>query len=104
MHQWKIKMDNYLNENNMSEEMNWGTFVPTKEIREYNMKLRESVRRSEQLKLELAELENQKKDKDVKYAMPSIGVKHFKTCSECRLIKIESEYIKAEIAAEKSQE
>ena len=88
----------------MSKEMNWGTFVPTKEIREYNMKLLESVRQREQLKLELAELQNQKKDKEVKYAMLSIGEKHFNTCSECWLIKIESGYIKAEIAAEKSQE
>ena len=32
--QREIEMDNYLNENNMSKEMNWDTFVPTREIRE----------------------------------------------------------------------
>ena len=31
--QREIEMDNYLNENNMSKEMNWDTFVPTREIR-----------------------------------------------------------------------
>ena len=37
----KIKMDNnLLNENNMNKEMNWDTFVPTREILEYDMKLR----------------------------------------------------------------
>ena len=35
--QREIEMDNYLNENNMSKEMNWDTFVPTREIREYDM-------------------------------------------------------------------
>ena len=35
----------------MSKEMNWDTFVPTKEIREYDMKLRESIRQREQLKV-----------------------------------------------------
>ena len=91
-------MDNYLNENNMSKEMNWGTFVPTKEIREYNMKLRESVRRSEQLKLELAEQEKKLRNIfwDVEYAMFSTGIKYFNTCSEYWLYKVESEYIKAE--------
>ena len=71
MHQWKIKMDNYLNENNMSKEMNWDTFVPTREIREYDRKSRESIRQREQLKLELAELEKKPRDIfwDVEYAM-----------------------------------
>ena len=36
--------------------MDWNNFVPTREIREYDMKLRESVRQREQMKLELAEL------------------------------------------------
>ena len=94
----KIKMDNHLNENNMSKEMNWGTFVPTREIRENDRKLRESVRQREQLKQELAELEKRKKDIfwDVEYAMLSTGIKYFNTCSEYWLYKVESEYLKAE--------
>ena len=97
----KIKMEettNLLNENIMSKEMNWDTFVPTKEIREYDKKLRESIRQREQLKLELAELEKRKKDIfwDVEYAMLSTGIKYFNTCSEYWLYKVEYEYIKAE--------
>ena len=60
--QGKSKWINQLNENNMSKKMNWDTFVPTKEIREYDMKLRESIRQREQLKQELAELENKPRD------------------------------------------
>ena len=91
-------MDNQLNANNMSKEMNWDTFVPTKEIREYDRKLRESIRQREQLKHELSEPEKRKKDIfwDVEYAMFSAGLKYFNTCSEYWLIKVESEYIKAE--------
>ena len=97
----KIKMEettNQLNENIMNKEMNWDKFVPTKEIREYDRKLRESIRQREQLKLELAELEKRKKDIfwDVEYAMLSTGIKYFNTCSEYWLYKVESEYIKAE--------
>ena len=94
----KIKMDNQLNENIMSKEMNWDTFVPTREIREYDRKLRESIRQREQLKLELAELEKKPRDIfwDVEYAMLSAGLKYFNTCSEYWLYKVESEYIKAE--------
>ena len=95
----KIKMDNnLLNENIMSKEMNWDAFVPTREIREYDMKLRESIRQREQLKVELAELGKRKKDIfwDVEYAMFSAGLKYFNTCSEYWLYKVESEYIKAE--------
>ena len=82
----------------MNKEMNWDTFVPTKEIREYDMKLRESVRQREQLKQELAELEKKPRDIfwDVEYAMYSAGLKYFNTCSEYWLYKVESEYIKAE--------
>ena len=82
----------------MSKEMNWDTFVPTREIREYDRKLRESIRQREQLKVELAELEKRKKDIfwDVEYAMLSTGIKYFNTCSEYWLYKVESEYIKAE--------
>ena len=91
-------MDNQLNESIMSKEMNWDTFVPTREIREYDMKLRESIRQREQLKIELAELEKRKKDIfwDVEYAMLSTGIKYFNTCSEYWLYKVESEYIKVE--------
>ena len=98
-------MDNQLNANNMSKEMNWDNFVPTQEIREYDRKFRESVRHREQLKVELAELEKKPRDIfwDVEYAMFSAGLKYFNTCSEYWLYKLESEYIKAEIAAEKSQ-
>ena len=82
----------------MSKEMNWDNFVPTKEIREHDMKLRESIRQREQLKEELAELEKRGKDMfwDVEYAMLSTGIKYFDTCSEYWLYKVESEYIKAE--------
>ena len=82
----------------MSKEMNWDKFVPTREIRDYDKKLRESVRRREQLKLELAELEKRKKNIfwDVEYAMYSAGLKYFNTCSEYWLLKVENEYIKAE--------
>lgn len=91
-------MDNFLNANNMSKEMNWDNFVPTREIREYDMKFRESVRQREQLKQDLAELEKRRRDIfwDVEYAMLSTGIKYFNTCSEYWLIKVESEYIKAE--------
>ena len=91
-------MDNRLNTNNMSKEMNWDNFVPTREIREYDMKFRESVRQREQLKTELAELEKRRKDIfwDVEYAMLSTGIKYFDTCSEYWLVKLENEYIKAE--------
>ena len=91
-------MDNQLKANNMSKEMDWDNFVPTREIREYDRKLRESVRQREQLKVELAELEKRKRDIfwDVEYAMFSAGIKYFNTCSEYWLIKVESEYIKAE--------
>ena len=52
------------------------------------------------------ELEKRKRDIfwDVEYAMYSAGLKYFNTCSEYWLYKVEAEYIKAEIAAEKSQE
>ena len=91
-------MDNQLNETIMSKEMDWDNFVPTREIREYDMKFRESVRQREQLKVELAELEKRKRDIfwDVEYAMLTTGIKYFDTCSEYWLIKVESEYIKAE--------
>ena len=64
--------------------MNWDNFVPTREIREYDKKLRESIRQSEQLKQELAELEKRKKNIfwDVEYAMLSTGIKYFNTCSD----------------------
>ena len=96
--QRKNRMNNQLNRPIMNKEMNWNTFVPTREIREYDMKLRESVRQREQLKQELAELEKRKKDIfwDVEYAMLSTGIKYFNTCSEYWLYKLESEYIKAE--------
>ena len=86
--------------------MNWDTFVPTREIREYDMKLRESIRQREQLKIELAELENRKKDIfwDVEYAMLQTGIKYFNTCSEYWLYKVEYEYIKAEKEYLNSQE
>ena len=97
---------NLLNKPNMSKEMNWDNFVPTREIREYDMKFRESVRQREQLKVELAELEKRKRDIfwDVEYAMLSTGIKYFNTCSEYWLIKVESEYIKAENEYLNSQE
>ena len=91
-------MDNQLNETIMRKEMDWDNFVPTQEIREYDMKFRESVRQREQLKTELAELEKRKRDIfwDVEYAMLSTGIKYFNACAEYWLYKVESEYIKAE--------
>ena len=91
-------MDNLLNANNMSKKMDWDKFVPTREIREYDRKLRESIRQREQLKQDLAELEKRKRDIfwDVEYTMLSTGIKYFNTCSEYWLYKMESEYIKAE--------
>ena len=91
-------MDNLLNANNMSKKMDWDKFVPTREIREYDRKLRESIRQREQLKQDLAELEKRKRDIfwDVEYTMLSTGIKYFNTCSEYWLYKVESEYIKAE--------
>ena len=91
-------MDNQLNETIMSKGMDWNNFVPTREIREYDMKFRESIRQREQLKVELAELEKRKKDIfwDVEYEMLSTGIKYFNACAEFYLYKMESEYIKAE--------
>ncbi len=82
----------------MGMEMDWDNFVPTQEIRNYERKCRESVRQREQLKQVLAALEKRKRDIfwDVEYAMLSTGIKYFNTCSEYWLIKVESEYIKAE--------
>ena len=82
----------------MSKGMDWNNFVPTREIREYDMKFRESIRQREQLKVELAELEKRKKDIfwDVEYEMLSTGIKYFNACAEFYLYKMESEYIKAE--------
>ena len=76
----------------------WDKIVPTREIREYDRRFRESIRQREQLKVELAELESRKRDIfwDVEYAMLSKGIKYFNTYSEYWLYKLESEYIKAE--------
>ena len=91
-------MNNQLNVSIMNKEMNWDNFVPTREIREYDRRFRESIRQREQLKVELAELEKRKRDIfwDVEYAMLSTGIKYFNACSEYWLYKLESEYIKAE--------
>lgn len=98
-------MDNQLNETIMSKEMNWDNFVPTREIREYERKLRESIRQREQLKQDLAELEKKPRDMfwDVEYSMLTTGIKYFNTCSEYWLYKVEYEYIMAEIAAEEAE-
>ena len=82
----------------MRKEMNWDKFVPTREIREYDRRFRESVRQREQLKVELAELEKRKRDIfwDEEYAMLPTGIKYINACSEYWLYKVESEYIKAE--------
>ena len=99
-------MDNLLNANNMSKEMDWDNFVPTREIREYDRRFRESIRQREQLKQDLAILEKRRRDIfwDVEYAMLTTGIKYFNTCSEYWLIKVESEYIKAEKEYLNSQE
>ena len=81
-----------LNENNMSKEMNGDAFVPTREIREFEMRLRESVRQREQLKRELAE----------EYSMLSTGIRYFNTCAEFYMCRAEYEYTMAEIAAEET--
>ena len=46
----------------MSKEMDWDNFIPTREIREYDRRLRESIRKREQLKIELAALEKKPRD------------------------------------------
>ena len=99
-------MDNLLNRNTMSKEMDWDKFVPTQEIRNYDRRFRDSIRQREQMKQELAALEKRKRDIfwDVEYAMLTTGIKYFNACSEYWLYKEEREYIKTEIAAEKSQE
>ena len=76
--------------------MDWDKFVPTREIREYDTKFRESVRQREQLKVELAGLEKRKRDIfwDVEYPMFLAGLKYFNTSSEYWLYKLESEYIR----------
>ena len=82
----------------MSKEMDWNNFVHAREIREYDMKFRESIRQREQLKVELAELEKRRKDIfwDVEYAMLSTGINYFNARAEFYLYKVEYEYIKAE--------
>ena len=91
-------MDNQLKANNMSKEMDWDNFVPTREIREYDRKLRESIRQREQLKVELAELESRGKDMfyDVEHEMLETGIRYFDARSEFYVYKVEYEYIKAE--------
>ena len=89
----------------MSKKMNWDTFVPTREIREYDRKLRESIRQREQLKRELAELEKKPRDMfwEVEYSMLTTGIKYFNTSAEFYMCKAEYEYIMAEIAAEETE-
>ena len=41
---------NLLNKPNMSKEMNWDNFVPTREIRDYDRRFRESIRQREKNK------------------------------------------------------
>ena len=41
---------NHLNENKMSKKMNWDAFVPTRGIKEFEMRLRESVKQREKNK------------------------------------------------------
>ena len=60
----------------------WGT--PIREIRELEMRLRESVRQREQLKRELAE----------EYSMLTTDIKYFNTCAEFYMCKAEYDYIK----------
>ena len=82
----------------MKKEMDWDNFVPTREIREYDRKLRESIRQREQLKIELAELEKRGKDifYDVEHEMLETGIWYFDVRSEFYVYKVEYEYIKAE--------
>ena len=89
---------NQLNANNMSKEMNWDNFVPTREIRDYDRRFRESIRQREQLKQELAELESRGKDMfyDVEHEMLETGIRYFDVRSEFYVYKVEYEYIKAE--------
>ena len=99
-------MDNQLNTNNMSKEMDWDNFVPTREIRDYDMKFRESIRQREQLKIELAELESRGKDMfyDVEHEMLETGIRYFDVRSEFYVYKVEYEYVKAENEYLNSQE
>ena len=85
--------------------MNWSAFVPTREIREFEMRLRESVRQTEQLKRELAELEKKPRVNmfwEVEYSMLTTGIRYFNICAEFYMCKAEYEYIMAEIAAEET--
>ena len=61
----------------MSKKMNWDNFVPTREIRDYDRRFRESIRQREQLKQDLAILEKRRRDIfwDVEYAMLTTGIK-----------------------------
>lgn len=79
----------------MNKGMN---FTPTQEAREYEQRLRESIRQREQLKHKLSELENRKHDLfwDVEYAMLETGIKYFDTCAEYYVYRLEYEHIKAE--------
>ena len=99
-------MDNQLNETIMSKGMDWNNFVPTREIREYDRRFRESIRQREQLKLELAELEKRGKDLfyDVEHEMLETGIRYFDVRSEFYVYKVEYEYIKAEKEYLNSQE
>ena len=99
-------MNNQLNETIMSKEMDWDKFVPTQEIRDYDMKFRDSIRQREQLKLELAELEKRGKDLfyDVEHEMLETGIRYFDVRSEFYVYKVEYEYIKAEKEYLNSQE
>ena len=78
--------------------MDWDKFVPTREIREYDRKLRESIRQREQLKVELAELESRGKDLfyDVEHEMLETGIRYFDVRSEFYVYKVKYECIKAE--------
>ena len=89
----------------MNKEMNWDTFVPTREIREYDRKLRESIRQREQLRQELSELEKKPRDMfwEVEHSMLTTGIRYFNTCAEFYMCKAEYEYIMAEIAAEEAE-
>ena len=93
-----IPFYNTLNIPIMNKEMDWDNFVPTREIREYDRRFRESIRQREQLKLELAELEKRGKDLfyDVEHEMLETGIRYFDVRSEFYVYKVEYEYIKAE--------
>ena len=83
----------------MKSTMDWKHFKPTKEILEYESKLRESVAMREKLKNELEQLQHKQRDLfwEVECKMLETGIRYYDTCAGYYVCKAENEYIMAEI-------